>query len=255
MSLFVSFPFEDRIELLTDGATYLPNGRLVMTNKKVKTHKTVPMAVSGRGKTLEIYRLIDGVLSYADETGSFLDTMQLVEREFDEWRASGKGPSIDDFQLFIAGYIEGYGLAQFQICSLPDYPYKGMEAWRVNQITGPLYAGPDVDQSVTAAILTEERLKRGARDFGPELCQHIRSRKDHHPADPQKRKMHIVGGHIDLTTITANGAVTERLLTWPERLFDFIDPDQPPVIHLKPPAVGDDGTVPFTTPELGLAAA
>ncbi|HEV7344542.1 MAG TPA: hypothetical protein VGN60_02800 [Devosia sp.] len=254
MSLFVSFPYEDRIELLTDAASYLPTGLLMMTHSKVRTSKTVPMAVTGRGHSVEIDSMINACLSYAEDAGSFGQAMIAIEREFDEWRAASEYTG-NAFQLYIAGHIEGHGLAQYQICSIPDYPLKGMEPMRVNTLYGVIYAGPDTDAERIADILSEDRLRAGAREFGPDLCQYLRGLKDHSPQDPLKRKMHGIGGHIDLTTITATGATTERLLTWPDRPFMMIDPDLQPDVHIHPPALERRATAPIPTFEPELEAA
>jgi len=244
MSMFIGFPFEDRIEILTDGAVYLPNGYLVFTERKVHCSPDVPAAITGRGNRHTVERMTEACLSYFRDYG-FRGGMIAIEQEFDQWRAIGYQGL--PFQLYIAGYDEERGPCQFTVSSHPDVMHKGAEAMRINTLLGVAYAAPPLDQEEVSAFLNEERLAKGCSDFGPELCQYLRGRTDYVIDDPEKRQIHIVGGHIDLTTVAKEGASTRRLLTWPDLPLEFIDPTLQPVMEPRP-------TTPIAPAEAGQMA-
>lgn len=228
MSMFIGFPYEDHIEILTDGAVYLPNGYLVFTERKVHCSPDVPAAITGRGNRFAVERMTEACMSYFRDYG-FRGGMEAIEVEFDQWRSSGyRGLP---FQLYIAGFDEERGPVQFTVSSHPNVMYEGTEAMRINTIFGVAYGAPPLDQGEVANFLNEERLAKGCADFGVELCQYLRGRTDFVIDDPEKRQIHIVGGHIDLTTVKAVGASTRRLLTWPDLPLEFIDPTLQPVFE------------------------
>lgn len=237
MSMFIGFPYEDRIELLTDGAVYLPNGYLVFTQRKVTCSPDVPAAITGRGDKYTTDKMTAACLSYIKDYG-FHEGMIAIEREFDQWRAAGYDGL--PFQLYIAGYDEKRGPVQFTVSSHPNVMHEGAEAMRINTLFGIAYGAPPVDQEEVATFLTEERIAKGCAEFGPELCQYLRGRTDHVIDDPEKRQIHIVGGHIDLTTVNKDGASTRRLMTWPDLPLEFIDPTLQPVVE-PTPAPTDSG--------------
>ena len=239
MSMFVAFPYEDRIEVLTDGAVYLPDGLLMFTEKKIHTSPDVPAAITGRGNRHTVEKMTDACMSYFRDYG-FRGGMQAIEAEFDQWRAAGYDGF--PFQLYIAGYDEERGPVQFTVSSHPNVMYEGTEAMRINTIFGVAYAAPPLDQEEVSRFLTEERLAKGCGEFGVELSEYLRNRTDYRIDDPEKRQIYMVGGHIDWTTITSRGASTRRLLTWPDMPFQYIDATLQPIVEPET-ATPDAGNV------------
>ena len=45
-----------------------------------------------------------------------------------------------------------------------------------------------------------------------------------HAAHPDKPKLFGIGGHVDHTVVTMNGATTMRLHTWPDKVGEKIQP-------------------------------
>ncbi len=231
MSMFLGFPYADRIEVMTDGACYLPNGYLVFTECKIKCSPDVPAAITGRGNRHVVDKMTEGAFSYFRDYG-LAGGLEAMEREFDQWRERGYEGL--PFQLYMAVYDPVYGPRQFTVSSHADAMYKGTEAMRLNSIYGVAYAAPPLDQDEVKSFLNEDRLAKGCADFGPELCQYLRGRTDYVVDDPEKRPIHMVGGHIDLTTVTKTGASTRRLLTWPDLPLELIDPTLKPVFEPTP---------------------
>lgn len=239
MSMFVAFPYEDRIEVLTDGAVYLPDGLLMFTEKKIHTSPDVPAAITGRGNRHTVEKMTEAALSYFKDYG-FAGGMRCLEQEFNQWRVAGYDGF--PFQLWIGGYWEGQGLRQFTVSSHDNAMYAGTKAMQLNTLVGVAYAAPPLDQEEVSRFLTEERVAKGCGEFGVEFSEYLRNRTDFVIDDPEKRQIHMVGGHIDWTTITSRGASTRRLLTWPDMPFQYIDATLQPIVEPEA-ATPDAGNV------------
>lgn len=50
-------PYKDRMEILTDGARYLPDGTVVEITSKVRASAFAPLAITGSGSVAAIDRL------------------------------------------------------------------------------------------------------------------------------------------------------------------------------------------------------
>ncbi|GAB5428043.1 MAG: hypothetical protein Devi2KO_15020 [Devosia indica] len=230
MSMFVTFPYEDRIEMLTDGACYNKRGTLFMASEKVWRSPDCPMMVTGRGNAKMVRELAKACLGFA-QCGSFAQAIRDIELHFDEWRERNGEYQGQTFQMLIAGWHEDTGFSQFHVVSHANW-IPGMEPMRVNTVWGVFWAGPPIDPIKANPILTEERVKAGATVFGPELAQLARET----PMQQWESGMilHSVGCHIDHTVLTRHGVETKRLLKWPDKRLQKIDPDLKPEILLAP---------------------
>jgi hypothetical protein len=56
----------------------------------------------------------------------------------------------------------------------------------------------------------------GLKDYGPQFFGLLRQHPMEQLAHPDKPLVYGVGGHVDHTVITAEGAITERIHEWPE---------------------------------------
>lgn len=226
MSLFITLPYKDRIELLTDGASYTNRGRAMMFSTKVWTSPHCPMAVTGRGSSGMVRSLATAFLGFA-KCGSFSEALREIETRTDRWRMANafKGRP---FQMMIVGWSPETGFAQILFQSVPGSGvYEGLEPMRVNTIYGPFWGAPPVKEEDAAKILTPDRVPNGALDFGPELCKLARQSPDNVVGQDPNRLVYMVGGHIDFTRVDQFGATTQRLLTWPDKRFKTIDPSLP----------------------------
>ena len=64
----------------------------------------------------------------------------------------------------------------------------------------------------------------GLSDYGVPFFEVLRSREMSHAAHPDKPKLFGIGGHVDHTVVTMNGATTMRLHTWPDKVGEKIQP-------------------------------
>ncbi|MBN9333631.1 hypothetical protein [Devosia sp.] len=227
MSMFATFPYADRIEMLTDGANYTKRGNFILETEKVWRSRHCPMMVTGRGNTKLIGELAAACLLIADEHRNFAKAIEHIEKHINRWREANGTYQGTDFQLLIAGWSPEFGFGQFHIGSRDFMP--GMSVLGVDTVWGVFYAGPPIDPEKTAAIVNDDTIKDGAASFGPKLCQLARETPMLN-ADGG-RTFPSVGGHIDLTTLTCDGVETRRLMTWPDRRFRKIDTSLSPVVH------------------------
>lgn len=231
MSMFATFPYEDRIEMLTDGANYTKRGTVVLATEKVWRSPDCPMFVTGRGNTRMIRDLAKACMALAAVHGSFGKTIKAIEIHLDHWRETHGSYTGKFFQLLIAGWDAEFGFAQFHVASHADW-IPGMEPMRVNTVWSVFYAGPPIDEERAKPLLTKERVEAGAAIFGPEFCQLARE-TPMQQADNPELTFPSVGCHIDLTTLTSTGVETKRLMTWPDRRFHKIDVSLKPTILLE----------------------
>ncbi len=230
MSMFATFPYEDRIELFTDGANYTEKGTFMLASEKVWRSRSLPMFITGRGNTGMVHELAMTCLGIAEGL-PFGEAVQEIEKHFDKWRETHGVYDGKAFQLHIAGWSPETGFCQFHVVS-HQLAENWMEPMRLNTVWGVFYAGPDLDGDRLAEILTPERVRAGGTVFGPEFCQ--LARETVAPQFDTGKIIHGIGAHIDHTVLSTKGVETRRLLTWPDRRFRKLDPSVQPIIHLQP---------------------
>jgi hypothetical protein len=227
MSMFATFPYDDRVELLTDGANYTAAGTYVLSTEKVWRSDRLPMFVTGRGNTAMIRMLAEACLAIADRVGSFEKAVPEISMHFDKWREANAPYQGKAFQILIAGWSDAFGFGQFHLSSMDWLP--GLEPMRLNTVWGVFYAGPVLDPAKMAEVLNEDTVQEGAASFGPGLCQLARE-TPMAPWDNPDVSFTSIGSHIDLTTLTRNGVETRQLMTWPDKRFRKLDASLKPTV-------------------------
>lgn len=227
MSMFATFPYEDRIEMLTDGACYTKRGTFILDTEKVWRSPDCPMMVTGRGNSKMIKMLATACLFIAASHRNFAKAIEHIEQHMNQWREKNGPYQGEMFQLLIAGWSPEFGFGQFHVASHEWMP--GMTPLGIDTVWGVFYAGPPIEGERAAAILNEETIETGAAAFGPDLCQLVRE-TPMTQWDGENRTFPSVGGHIDLTTLTPHGVETRRLMEWPDRRLRKIDTSLKPTI-------------------------
>lgn len=219
MSAFYAVAFEDRIHLLTDGAVYAPDGTLIAIARKVWTSSSAPIAVTGRGDSEAVSTFAKGLVDLV-EASSFDGMIEKLEARFANARArEGAIP----LEILIAGWSEARGpqLLYFATVEMGGRPAFVM-----------LDAGPEICGG-TANLLTPEEIDaagvfiepgKDMADIAIPFFDLMRAKKGAHPVSPDLPAIHGIGGHLDMTTVTASGASTRRLHTWPDVVGEKIDP-------------------------------
>jgi hypothetical protein len=235
MSALASMVGKDFIKILTDGAIYTPDGVLVDVRRKVWTSEVVPLAVTGRGATDPVEDLATGCVLYADAKASFDEAMQRVQEALDRGAArlaSGQRAK-NDVELVFAGYSETEGFVQY-LCASHDR-HAGLPAWKLQRADDLVVAGPVVSPAELRAMEIDPERLRDADFFdrhGADILEVMRKKKGPNPVHPELSELYGIGGQCDLTTITAEGATTRTLRTWPDKIGERIDPFSADVVQL-----------------------
>ncbi|MBY5614201.1 hypothetical protein [Rhizobium leguminosarum] len=227
-------PFFDRVEILSDGANYLPDGTVVGFRVKVMTSPIVPLAVVGSGSVPVIDAITDMTFLAAKATGSVDDALAILAKSLATIKAEGfagdsparlaigaisgtRGPITLFFSTF-----EDDAAAPFK---LHDRPFGfGQGEY------------PPAEEMAAAGWSHRAPLA----EYGAFLFEYMRGRKRPDPAYPGSVPIYSIGGHLDLTIVRSDGYEHRRLLTWPDVIGERINPNPPQ--DEDPGIPFDDGT-------------
>jgi hypothetical protein len=204
MSAFYAVKFPNHIELLTDGAFYVPDGTLTDIRRKVWTSQRHPVAITGRGS--------EAVEAFATVMNYHAGLVDSVDAAIPEWQAmfdrQRDRREYQPFELIACAVSETAGPMILYAASTDAYGL-GYEPWTLVDVDSEIGGGPVVDTDGLDA-------SDGLRGLGAELFERMRQVRGPNPANPDAPHVYGIGGHVDWTAVTADGAVTERLHTWPE---------------------------------------
>jgi hypothetical protein len=220
MTAFVLKPYHDRVEILTDGAYYSPDGMLLSTAYKVHLAHDAPLAIVGSGSVVEIKQAADVILALADATGSVDETLKSLSNALAPVAAS---PSRDTgFRIGIAAISETAGPICLQFSSFDE---GDVPAFQLVYAPSGFGQGsmPDADTMV-ANLAHLQGTKDGLAADGPWLFEQMRHKKNVNPAFPDREPIYSVGGHVDLTIVRKDEYEHQRLLTWPDVVGQKIEP-------------------------------
>jgi hypothetical protein len=226
MSLFLSLCRSDSVEVLTDGASYDENGTIVDVGEKVVSVNSPPLVITSRGfKYLTdkaegfVKELCEGMKSF-DEALAITEMSLGVLKDFCEGlKAHADAPAHYDIDMMIAGVSEANGPTVAYWATRPQ-PNAGLDPYHLYRFkTGLLLDLP------MSAQTHEEIVSMGGYS-NPAVAvragEHFR--RTLHSLRQDKAPM-IVGGHLDLTVVTAKGVSTSRVHVWDDdKIGRPIDP-------------------------------
>lgn len=220
MTAFVLKPYHNRVEILTDGAYYSPDGVLLSTAYKVHLAHEAPLAIVGSGSVVEIKQAADVILALADATGSVDETLKSLSNALAPVATS---PSRDaGFRIGIAAISETAGPICLHFSSFDEGAASAFEL--VYAPTG-FGQGSMPDAGTMVANLAHlQGTKDGLAADGPWLFEQMRRKKNVNPAYPDKEPIYNVGGHLDLTIVRKDVYEHQRLVTWPDVVGQKIEP-------------------------------
>lgn len=215
MSAFLAFPYADRVELLADGATCLPSGRLIAATDKIAAAPCVPLAITGRGRYRDIGAITADIIALS-ACGSVDDTLAALAGRLPDYRDNG------GLEVVVAAYSETRGPVTFAFRSFDsdDWP-----AWSLRDFTGQLFGGgPEIAVTdVTAAGLDAATFAHGAAEGGLALMEIMRRTPGRDWTSQSSAEGYWIGGHVDHAVIDADGVRVARLLEWPDRVGFMIE--------------------------------
>jgi len=199
----------DAVHLCTDGATYLADGAIAWLGSKVYAAPHLPMAIAGRGVATAVDRI--GPL-LASRCATFDDVVATIERTlpalFDDFLAY-IGARDEKQEFVIAGWSKGEAQAYY-IRTFADEAERDMWGQRCELMSPavPPYTLLRLQGVATLPLFHELPSANGDEELMVRIMQAQRERK--HLAG------HIVGGFVQLTTITENEIAQRIAHRWPE---------------------------------------
>jgi len=227
MSAIYAVKFDDEIQILTDGAAYDDQCRLMQVSEKVYRSQDFPMAVAGRGNSGLCDYVGNKIIALAKLAGGFDEAIaQMPEfvRVLEESLPAIEGDTY--IEMLVAGWSADCGFRQFAF---------NADTFELVEIDYTIAMGPKIDPADLLRWLTPYGLnpataaaKLGGKKsnlfkvFGAEVAEYWRRQRVRPRGASQDA--FLIGGHCDLTTITPDGVSTRRLRTWPDKIGERIDP-------------------------------
>jgi hypothetical protein len=232
MSLFYSVMMDDRVSMLTDGATFSPKGLLIDVASKVVTNQSPPYALTGRGNSAWIEVICKGVRIGSEACKTFEDVIVLFDsvlkqlrKKMDPW------PNEAHFELLLAGWGKSGPMQLFVSSFPPQLPEGGpdQQPFTLYHAGWEIGGGPQVShEELLATGVTMDEILAAGRDvletFGAAFVELARNKKGATMSHPHLPEIHGVGGFVELTTVRADGVETKILKEWDDEIGSPIDP-------------------------------
>ncbi|MDG4898046.1 hypothetical protein P9272_31380 [Mesorhizobium sp. WSM4976] len=213
MSAFIAVKHPHRVQLLTDGARYDRDHVLTGIVSKVWSSSILPIAVTGRGNLKIVEHIAREIIAEAEADS----VDHAIETHLPEYVEDIKAAGVKDCDLAIAVYSETAGPSLYFFDTggeFGTFKFQSQDiVWCAAELTGK-----ELYDLAGARFLDETYLD----DKGADLMELIRSK-------PTQGHF-SVGGHCQLTTVTAEGVETVTLRRWPhDRVGSRIDPTGKPM--------------------------
>ncbi|CDX29047.1 conserved hypothetical protein [Mesorhizobium sp. SOD10] len=216
MSAFIAVKHPSRVQLLTDGARYDQDHVLTGVVCKIWSAARVPLAITGRGNLQVVEHIAREIIAEAEVAGS---VDHVVETHLPEYVEDIRTAGVKDCDFGIAAWSETTGPAMYYLDTNGQFSTRAYELrskddiWCASELTGK-----ELYDLAGARFLDDTYLD----DKGAELMEIIRSKPT--------QGYYSVGGHCQLTTVTAKGVETVTLRRWPQdRVGSRIDPTRKPM--------------------------
>ncbi|WAJ30948.1 hypothetical protein [Antarcticirhabdus aurantiaca] len=219
MSFYTTVCLPDRVEVITDGAAWDRDGVVRRFSRKIYAVPGFPAAVTTRGHCATAENVTASIIRLFERAGSYDRAMEILAQIVPTLPSHMR--SDNHIEVVIAGMSEILGPVTHVWATRA--PADGMEAFTLVSSHRGFICGNEIAPDQHAKIAFCGGLRRGA----VEMVDFFRR-----TADPSVRVEGMpsdgrlpIGGHVDLTTVRADGVTTERLHTYAEdRVGERIDP-------------------------------
>jgi hypothetical protein len=222
MSAVIAFKTEDGVILFTDMAVYDDHYVMRDLRRKVAVARSVPLAVATRGSEGWCQMVSDTLIEWADSVGvdEAIETFAACAGRV--YRFDAKAQNRLEVTIACLSPTAGPRLMAFRNAPGGDRPVGILEE------IGSYYLGCATDGSATPnprRQLPGEGVVSYAADIGVSLMEHFR-RQAIPPADwdVDDRPKFVIGGGVDMTIVNTDGVSVKRIVTWPDRIGEMIDP-------------------------------
>lgn len=232
MSFYYSVIMDDRIAMLTDGASISAKGLLVEVASKVVTNQNPPFAITGRGNSTIIDALAKMIRIGCERCDTFEDviclidhTLKGIQKQMDPY------PAVGHFELLIAGWGKDGPLHLYVSSFTPRLEGGEADKQPFKLYVGPweIGGGPQVTlEEMAAAGLTREKAEAAGRDvleiYGADIVEIARCKKGSDDTRPEIGEFYGIGGFVELTTIRPDGVETKKLREWDDEIGSPLNP-------------------------------
>lgn len=223
MSAFFSVCYEDRIEILTDGAHYNPDGCLVALQTKIFPNGSKPFAVTGRGHSVSLERFARLFNRVADACVSVDDALREIDREIQKLGLMAIEKAPQPVEVIIPCISETKGPINVYLATQDVYGYAA--PFTMSVAPSEVGGGPAVPcHELEAHGITPGAASEGLSKVGITFFELMRRQKGTNPAAPELPPIYGIGGFIDHTVIRKEGVVVNRIHTWNDEVGKTINP-------------------------------
>lgn len=218
MSAFIAVAFEDRVELLTDGAICdEETGQLLAVRRKVWHSDTIPIAVTGRGTSGAVASICNAIIVAAEAEGGFDPAMAWLIDMLADRRQLGSEAKVE---IVIVGIAESRGPVVLYFSTGEGQSIDGnvVEPWVLTDMAGEAAAGgdPQIDPALMNGVAFVVA--------GSMVMEGMRKTQTNDVFRPGLSGNYSVGGCIDYTVVTAAGVEVKRIHEWPDEIGQPVDP-------------------------------
>ena len=220
MSAFIAVAYENRVELLTDGAICDEMGILTDVRCKVWHSDKVPIAVTGRGSSVAVETVCMAIVAAAELLGGFDPAMSwLIDALAERQGIGGENP----IEIVITGIAESRGPVVLYFNTAEGQLFEGapVAPWVLVDMEG--WVAAPVPSEIDTALVEGLAFVVG----GSLAMEAMRKTLVAHAFVAGSSKQYVVGGCIDHTVIEADGVDVTRVHIWPDVIGEPIDPCRP----------------------------
>lgn len=210
MTAIVAQRLADRIEIISDGALY--DQASIVRGFECKIDRlSVNGIFTGRGLNRALNLISERVAKVADSASTydvFLHGMRSGVETMREQAAAlreDESKDISPFQVILAGISESDGPV---IHTFGNTSEGGLGAFQLHNVPYGSAYGHSIPEEMHNHIVSSG----GLRKIAVSMFDNIRNDPDGNAASM------VVGGHIDFTTITADGVTIERIHEWNDEI-------------------------------------
>lgn len=220
MSAFIALAYNDRVEILSDGACCTPEGIFIRAQRKIWAAPELPLAVTAVGAVSEIDPLVS-IIMEACRFGSVDTALDLLRTGFEKF---GPVDCERKYVIVIACVSERFGPT---IWTYANRPLGDAPMHRLHLSRGAESMGPGLDAAEVEAIgLPHDWANDGLRAHGLDLFEAMRRKPGSSPFEPEREPGFYIGGHVDHAVVSAEGVSVERIREWPDVPGERIAPWQ-----------------------------
>lgn len=209
--------YEDRVEVLTDGAIYEDDGTIISLRQKIWKSDKLPLVFAGRGNAIAVDMMSTALSFFAMAHGTFDETFMAFKDKIEARADKGKDQVAVD--AVFTGISESLGpvIYYFHTYQEGSEGFYGCEPFKFYDAGKEIAAGPTPPpRAMRDSGLPMYWAFDGLEGHGKTFMGLLRQHPMEHLAHPDKPLVYGVGGHVDHTVVTADGVTIKRLHVWPE---------------------------------------